>query len=603
MLVRNDMRATNQLGIGVAIVLTALGVVGCGGGGGGGGGSGANPPGSPGSPSQPNRAPVASNDVLRADGTALTAIGVLTNDSDPDGNPLTVTIEEQSPVGTATVNTDGTVRLASLPTDFKGVTRFRYRVSDGAGMSSVATAVVFVGTDPFRVFFAGDASANGSNEVYVADFISPPTAVTVATEGNKRLRGFVASKNGATVVYRRADTGPPVTTDLSFAKTTAPAQQVRITLPAGTTLVQDFSGNDQYIVSADGQWIAFIVSDTSNVRSAYTVNINSPTAVNRVSVVGASFASKLRFSSNSKSLYLLASPATNGANKSLYTAELGTANVGLISAPAAAASADDVIDYSVAADQSRFLIRANRSGREGLYFIDASQLQNETRVSHALGLLEALAADSTVGLPPEIGGSARAQRVAYTTNTLNVANIPVGFTTYGADVSAAPSPHTVTTAVIVTKVLGLRPPADDAVLFRKGPEQGAEIREVAFTGASETLVGAGIEAWYDSTGNIVLLKQNLSSGSTSYRGLAVAVRGSFGSTLPLGSPAQAALYSDVSGFEHAVVVLGEGPTSGAAPSTARLALVNALAPDKLLYLADFQSPLGLASNASQVTAR
>jgi hypothetical protein len=607
LLVTADMRATNQLGMGVAIVLATLCVTSCGGGGGGGGNNAPGSPGSPGAPGSPtsppvvNRAPVAANDVLRADGTALTAIGVLTNDTDPDGNPLTVTIEEAAPIGTAVVNTDNTVRIDSLPggPGFKGVTRFRYRVTDGGGLSSVATAVVFVGTDPFRVLFAGDANANGSTEVYVADFIGPASAVTMATDGNLRLRGFVGSQNGATVVYRRADSATPPTTDLSFVSTATPATQVRISLPIGTTLVQDAQGEDQYGVSPDGQWIEFIARDGSNLQAAYVLNVSTPAAVAKVSIPGAAYVTLPRFSSNSKNLYLLVSPATNGANKSLYTAELGTSNVVPISAPNAVSSADDVLDYSVASDQSRVLIRANRGGREGLYFIDSSQLQTEALVSKPLGPLEALA-ESTVGLPPGLGGSPRTQRVAYTITSFNGLGVKIGFNTDVSEVSATPTPRSVASSLSPpTQVIGLRPD-DGAVLFSRG----AEVREaVVDSGTSDSLVSAGVSGWYDSTGNIVLVKQVLPAGNTQYTALAVALRGSFGSTLPLGTPAQAAAYFDVSGFDRAVVVLGEGATTGSAPSSARLALFNAVAPDKPIYLAEFQSPLQLTTSSSQVVSR
>jgi hypothetical protein len=49
-----------------------------------------------------------------------------------------------------------------------------------------------------------------------------------------------------------------------------------------------------------------------------------------------------------------------------------------------------------------------------------------------------------------------------------------------------------------------------------------------------------------------------------------------------------------------VVIVGEGPITGTPPTTARLALVNAIAPDKLIYLTDFMSPIRLTSSSSQV---
>ena len=592
-------RTTGSLNACAFALLAALCVASCGGGGGGGGNNGGGgsspPPVTP--PPPPNRAPAATNDVARADGTALNGLAVLANDTDPDNNPLTITIEQAAPIGTATANADGTVRIDSLPSGFKGVTWFKYRVTDPGGLSSVATAVIYVGTDPFRVLFAGDANSNGSTEVYLANFLAPPTAVTAATEGTLRLRGFVASDNGSTVAYRRADTATPSTTDLSFVRTAMPSQQVRIALPSGTTLVQDGAGNDQYVVSPDGQWIAFIARDGANVQAIYVLNVGTPTTVSKVNVPGAQYVTLPRFASNSQDLYLLASPSTNGANRSLYVVALSTLSVSLVSAPNAVFSADDVIDYSVAPDQSRVLTHANRGGRAGLYFIDTSHLQTEVQVSHPFTVDEHLVS-STIALPPGRGGSTGGQRVAYT-----VEDVKTGFRTYIAEVSATPNPRLATTACALgvladCRGLGLRPD-DGAVVYIKG---GVEIREAVLASGEDALISPGAGAWYDSTGNILLVEQLRPSGASSYRALAVALRGSFGSAVPLGTGGLAKAYADLSGVDRAVTILGEGATTGSAPTTARLALVNEVAPDKLLYLVDFQSPLQLTSPVAQVVS-
>jgi hypothetical protein len=132
---------------------------------------------------------------------------------------------------------------------------------------------------------------------------------------------------------------------------------------------------------------------------------------------------------------------------------------------------------------------------------------------------------------------------------------------------------------------------------------GQNVYEARLDGTvSDQLVGPGDAAWYDSTGNIVLLRQWLPSGGSpaTYPVLATAVRGGFGTTRLLGTPVLAARFGNVSGFDRAVVLVGEGAVTGAAPASARIALVNAMAPDKLLYLSDFSSPLQLASSAAVI---
>jgi hypothetical protein len=177
----------------------------------------------------PNRPPMATADALRADGAALASIAVLANDTDADSDPLSVTIEEGALAGTATVNADQSIGIGALPSGFKGVTRFKYRVTDSSSASAIGTAAVFVGVEPFRVVFAGDAPANGSTELYMSDFVAEPAVLTTATEGTMRLRGFAASRNGATVAYRREDASNASRVDLGFVRTAAPIQRGTVT--------------------------------------------------------------------------------------------------------------------------------------------------------------------------------------------------------------------------------------------------------------------------------------------------------------------------------------------------------------------------------------
>ena len=130
-----------------ATILTTL--ASCGGGGGGGSSVTVDHP------------PTANNTIVRNDspGATSNAINVLANASDPDKDSLTVSITTPASVGTATVNSDGTVRIAGLPGDFKGLTRFGYTVTDPSGKTASATAAVFIGVDPFRITFACHVSS------------------------------------------------------------------------------------------------------------------------------------------------------------------------------------------------------------------------------------------------------------------------------------------------------------------------------------------------------------------------------------------------------------------------------------------------------------
>ena len=227
--------------------------------------------------------------------------------------------------------------------------------------------------------------------------------------------------------------------------------------------------------------------------------------------------------------------------------------------------------------------------RSGSTIVDALHLQTELPVSHTLGIGETLL-ESTISLPAGSGGE-----LAGKSRRLHDADALLGFRTYVAEVSATPNPRVVASSG--ARVIGFRPD-NAALLFSRS---GSVFESVIDSTTPEALVGAGGSGWYDSTGNVVLLKQFLPSGGNpaSYPALAAAVRGAFGTTQPVGTSVLAAHYVNVTAFDRAVVLMGEGSITGAAPSSARLALVNALAPDRLLYLADFQSPLRLTTDIAQ----
>ena len=536
-----------------------------------------------------NTPPTASNTVMRADGADLGKINVLQNATDPDKDPLTVTILDQPPTGagTATVNTDGTVSLAGL-SGFKGVTHFTYEVKDPSGATADGAAAIFVGTDPFRAAFVADAAANGSNEVYLTDFAAPkPVVMTAATQGNLRLRGFAIADNGATLVYRTEDTASAATTSLAFVKTATPTQATAIPLPSGTVPVLDGSSRDQFIVSPDGQWIAAIAGQGSS-NSLYVLNIATPTVVSQVQPTGVAYATLPSFSLDSKSIYFLATGDAGNTHKSLYYASLSSpAQTTLMSALSdPATTSDDVSAYSVSPDQTRILLQAVRGGKPGVFFVDAQHPQVENQLNQPV--VGQSVGGSTIGLPAGRGGSSTVARVVYKVQGTSLAH-PPGI--YVAEVSLTPNER-LAIQNSNASVIGLRP--DDAAFLYTDQ---AQVSEAIIDAAGGQPPGGGNNGWYDSTGNIVLLQQQVP-----YQVLASTSRGAFGTTQRVGTTSLAILYQDLSGFDRGVAIIGQGPTSGTPPVTSTLQLVNALAPQGLLPLAAFQSPLQLTSYASKVVS-
>ena len=89
-----------------------------------------------------NRSPVAGDDSASTDEDVSISVSVLANDSDPDGDPLT--LESVGPATAGSVRQVGGSLLYTPSLNWFGVDSFTYRVVDGRGGSAAATVRVTV---------------------------------------------------------------------------------------------------------------------------------------------------------------------------------------------------------------------------------------------------------------------------------------------------------------------------------------------------------------------------------------------------------------------------------------------------------------------------
>jgi CshA-type fibril repeat protein len=87
-------------------------------------------------------APVAEDDTAETDEDTPVTIAVLANDTDADGDPLTV-IAASTDDGTVTINDDGTIEFTPNP-DFNGEATITYTITDGNGGEDTAEVTVTV---------------------------------------------------------------------------------------------------------------------------------------------------------------------------------------------------------------------------------------------------------------------------------------------------------------------------------------------------------------------------------------------------------------------------------------------------------------------------
>ncbi|WP_432199573.1 Ig-like domain-containing protein [Erythrobacter sp. W53] len=245
-----------------------------------------------------NDPPVAANDVSSVDEDSQVTIPVLVNDTDADGDPLTVT-GASAQNGTVTVNPDGTITYVPNP-DFFGTDTITYTISDGNGGTSTATVTVTVNNinetpidedDTFTVISGGertlDVLANSSDpdgdplSVFFAEtdigtvtinpdgtlaFTAPPefdgiaTITYIVSDGNG---GFVTSTATVTVVQ--------ATADISFLiGGNDPAPGLPDSWPVDRVLDQSDAFISAPLVILDA------VNDFRDLRGTGTLNVDQP---------------------------------------------------------------------------------------------------------------------------------------------------------------------------------------------------------------------------------------------------------------------------------------------------------------------------------------
>jgi hypothetical protein len=335
-----------------------------------------------------NRAPNAANDAVSVTGTTP-LIDVLVNDTDPDGDALTITITEAPTAGTASI-VNGRVQL-TLPGGFKGVTRFKYRAADAAGLGATATAAVFVDVDRIRLVYQTNEE-NLAQNLYVDD-VAGPTRVSAFTPTTATFLGRSnVSANGRTIVWEEATGDSNVSSPGYHAQSiwtipadlSSAARQISAPLQAGEEL------SVRSPLSADGKWIVYGVTNGGGVETLYLANLlPGGTAVPIPLPAGAlrieSVSQSILFGPASQYVYFtatmdLGNPTIGQAAYRIPVTDV-TAAVQL-SAPAVAGRETAV--RLVSNDESRVVQVSANAGVASIERIDALAPGTETVLSHAL---------------------------------------------------------------------------------------------------------------------------------------------------------------------------------------------------------------------------
>ncbi len=164
----------------------------------------------------PNSDPNANDDTATVDEDGSVVIPVLNNDTDPDGDPLSV-VSASAPHGTVTINPDGTLTYEPDP-DFNGTDTITYTVDDGNGGTDTAEVTVDVApvndgpvanddtaTTPFNTAVTipvldNDTDVDGDT-LTIASASSPNGDVTINPDGTLTFEPTPGFEGEATITY------------------------------------------------------------------------------------------------------------------------------------------------------------------------------------------------------------------------------------------------------------------------------------------------------------------------------------------------------------------------------------------------------------------
>ncbi|MFW2079316.1 Ig-like domain-containing protein, partial [Acinetobacter sp. ULE_I010] len=136
--------------------------------------------------SAPNTSPVASDDTYNTAFNTPVTLNPLANDTDADGNPLTITAingvtltpgtaqQINTPNGIVNIDAQGTITFTPN-TGFTGQETFNYSISDGQGGTSTATGTINVSSAP-------NTSPVASDDTYNTAFNTPVTLNPLAND-------------------------------------------------------------------------------------------------------------------------------------------------------------------------------------------------------------------------------------------------------------------------------------------------------------------------------------------------------------------------------------------------------------------------------------
>ena len=201
-----------------------------------------------------NDGPVAANDTATTDEDALTAIAVLANDTDLDGDTLSVLNVSGASSGTTAIDAEGTITYRPAPNS-NGTDNFSYTIRDGHGGTATATVSVTVTAVNDGPAAAADSATTAEDNAVTtsvlpndSDADSDPLTVTgiiqpahgsAAISGGKIVYTPAANYHGADSVTYTIGDGHGATAEATLSLTVTPVNDGPVAVPDTATTAED----------------------------------------------------------------------------------------------------------------------------------------------------------------------------------------------------------------------------------------------------------------------------------------------------------------------------------------------------------------------------
>jgi hypothetical protein len=302
------------------------------------------------------------------------SLAVLSNDTDPEGHAFVLESVDTPWVGAASITADNTVAL-QLPPGFSGVTRFRYRVRESTGLTSEATALVFVGIDPFKVVYLG------TEGIYVDDLLTT-YRVGAAEDSWPEIASIAVSANGRALAYLKRE-ATANTFSLLYVDLDAPDVARRV----NPSVLQRFTGTVGYWISPDGRYVAYETLDSAPIGVRTSLLLFDAESTAAPTTLGSIVATQIglfpQFNAASSHLYHVAETPDGGGYYAVYRTDLAT---GLATRVSGVGGLYDAFGgYGVAHNESQLVTLQRRRAvgvylYSSLYLVDPNQPDTVTRL-------------------------------------------------------------------------------------------------------------------------------------------------------------------------------------------------------------------------------